>query len=695
MKWTNVIAGLLLFSLHASGENRSDPSFTQALTEADRLCDTAAGKAYDGEFGKVVAPRLGDIVRDCTRNLGPKINFQVVFVFGLNGKVQQVLTAGDQPAAVCVGDKLRDLQLPAPPHAGWPVKLSINIGPDNAPTLLTSALKLMSTGTWEVDATISHGAKMRVHGLLKGEDFDLTLEPEGQNAVRQIALKDKIWVSYDGGKTWKLEVGAEQATFRRVYNFVHDPIRPGITLPALEVADQQKHDGETWMHLRQKISDKNPAGGERMEYWIAISQDSQRNGVRRYEGPVTEPGHEKEPLHCAATYQPANDKTIQPPSNGDSSQKKESGESASPDSSFAVDSLKYSRDFYSKIHLVAIANISFGPGGTVEFKYDRYPNGGPERIQAGDGEFARKNGKDWLKSNDWGETGKPVDAQTSKRLNNWIGLINARLNGEAASNDSSEGATVLKFVGKEADNDREELVFEESKEKPKSSSYPRISFTRSAGGKDRQGLLSHFVGPIRLGAREAMVKISFSHLVAVNIQETAAASPPQTSSPAVVQKTEASVSLLDGKLQIDVPPDFVRESNDPKEPKTLAKFSREDGAWGAVLRGTHGLTPDQLDGYLKMRVAEYSKGFSWLPKGTHLQWLRKDIVVIEGRKWADWRYVPVKGKNDYRNSPVYTRFLTTSYKGQLLEINFTSNLNMDPELKKEIDRIMESVHLEE
>ena len=98
-----------------------------------------------------------------------------------------------------------------------------------------------------------------------------------------------------------------------------------------------------------------------------------------------------------------------------------------------------------------------------------------------------------------------------------------------------------------------------------------------------------------------------------------------------------------------------------------------------------GLTPDKLDGYLKMRVAEYSKGFNWLPKDSHLQWLKKDIVSIDGRKWADWRYVPMlKGTKDYSHSPVYTRFLTTSYKGQLLEITFTSNLNTEPELKQEI-----------
>jgi hypothetical protein len=75
------------------------------------------------------------------------------------------------------------------------------------------------------------------------------------------------------------------------------------------------------------------------------------------------------------------------------------------DAKFAADNLKYSRDFYSKVHLVAIAKLDFGPGGTAEFKYDRYPNGGPERIQAGnEEEFARKDGKTWLRSNDWVKT---------------------------------------------------------------------------------------------------------------------------------------------------------------------------------------------------------------------------------------------------------------------------------------------------
>ena len=157
-----------------------------------------------------------------------------------------------------------------------------------------------------------------------------------------------------------------------------------------------------------------------------------------------------------------------------------------------------------------------------------------------------------------------------------------------------------------------------------------------------------------------------------------------------------TVSLLDSKLKLDIPSDFSRDPDDPKEPKTVAKFSGPDGAWGTVLRGMHGLTPDQLEGYLKKRVAEYNKGFKWLPKDSHLQWLKKEIVTIDGRKWADWSFVPImKGRKDYSHNPVYTRNLTTSYKGQLLEINFTSNLNTDPQIKREIDHIMDSVHLEE
>jgi hypothetical protein len=359
------------------------------------------------------------------------------------------------------------------------------------------------------------------------------------------------------------------------------------------------------------------------------------------------------------------------------------------DAKSGAENMKYSREAYSKIHMVAITKLEFEAPPAAEFKYDRYPNGGPERIQSDEGkEFARKDGKTWLVSNDWGETGEPVDAQTAKRLNNWISVIDNRLNSDAP----------LKFVKKEDTAEQSEFVFEESKGKGKAG---RFVFGKYKNAKDTDPpILDHYSGPMQLGTHEAKVDIKFSYLVSVQIKDVAEKSSTPAPSANTVAATSApqpgEVSLLDGKFRIDIPPDFKREADDPKEPKTLAKFAREDGAWGSVLRGTHGLTPDQLDGYIKMRVGEYSKGFKWLPKDAHLQWLHKEIVTINGWKWADWSFVPMlKGKKDYRNSPVYSRNLTTSYKGQLLEINFTTNLTTDPALKDEIDKIMASVRLEQ
>lgn len=512
------------------------------------------------------------------------------------------------------------------------------------------------------------------------------------------------------------------------------------------------------------------------------------------------------------------------------------------DAKSGAENLKYSRETYSKIHMVAIAKLEFEAPPAAEFKYDRYPNGGAERIQSGDGEeYARKDGKTWLKSNDWGETGEPVDAQTAKRLNNWIGVIDSRLNSTAP----------LKLVSSNAGKANEVVFEEETKGKGQA---PRFVFEKH--DNEHPPLLREFSGPMKLGTHDAKIDIKFSYLIAVQIQDvnehpTAGASAsPSSPTPTSAAKTAletksqsknsdpdadlvnrgiekgkkgdlsgaiadfdraikldprdalayqnrayakrlkkdpagaiadytraieldpnsadayynrgnvktdrndldgaiadydrtieldpkyshafhnravakkkngdangaeadfkrageidpelappamSTITLLDGKLKIDVPSDFKREPDDPKEPKTLAKFAHnaEGGAWGTVLRGTHGLKPEELNDYMKKRVAEYSKGFR-LPKGAHLQWLHKEVVTINGWKWADWSFVPMlKGKKDWRNNPVYTRNLTTSYKGQLLEINFTTNLTTDPELKDEIDKIIASVRIEE
>jgi hypothetical protein len=155
-----------------------------------------------------------------------------------------------------------------------------------------------------------------------------------------------------------------------------------------------------------------------------------------------------------------------------------------------------------------------------------------------------------------------------------------------------------------------------------------------------------------------------------------------------------TLSLLDGKLKLDLGDSFTQEMEAKADKKSeLAHFAaRDSDGWGAITRGTHGLKPDGLTAYMQRKVAEYTKGLSWLP---NLKWLKKEIVTINGRQWADMRYIAPRDKPaNPRDGLLYTRILATSYEGQLLEILFTSNTDENPVLKDQIDKVMESVQLE-
>src|ERR1700757_2412889 len=90
---------------------------------------------------------------------------------------------------------------------------------------------------------------------------------------------------------------------------------------------------------------------------------------------------------------------------------------AQDDAKIVADNLTYSREFYAGVHFSAIASLP------VSFAYDRYPDNGPERIRSDDGTFARKHGKPWLKSSDWGETGQTASRETARKLDGWIKLV--------------------------------------------------------------------------------------------------------------------------------------------------------------------------------------------------------------------------------------------------------------------------------
>jgi hypothetical protein len=156
---------------------------------------------------------------------------------------------------------------------------------------------------------------------------------------------------------------------------------------------------------------------------------------------------------------------------------------------------------------------------------------------------------------------------------------------------------------------------------------------------------------------------------------------------------QSAVTLLDGKLKLELADAFAADASHSSKQSIADYKARNSDGWGSILRGTHGLQPDGLDDYAKKKVADYTKGLSWLPR---LNWLKNEIVTINGRKWADLRFIaPRKDAKDPRDGLMYTRIFATSYGGQLLEIMFTSNTDPNPALKDKIDKVIESVRLED
>ena len=150
--------------------------------------------------------------------------------------------------------------------------------------------------------------------------------------------------------------------------------------------------------------------------------------------------------------------------------------------------------------------------------------------------------------------------------------------------------------------------------------------------------------------------------------------------------------LLDGKLTLDLGDGFAPDNDKTAPKQSIAEYkARKGDAWGSVLRGTHGLQPDGLNAYMTRKVVEYTKGLSWVP---HLNWLKKEIVTIDGRPWTDLVFIgQPDGAKGPRDGLMYTRIFATSYGGQLLEIMFTSNTDPDPATKTKIDHVIESVKL--
>jgi hypothetical protein len=171
---------------------------------------------------------------------------------------------------------------------------------------LVTAQKKMAAGVWEVQGTIAGPETIKVQGLLSGRDFDLTVSGGDDPPVRQIVIKDKGWLTKDGGKTWK----STSSEDRLMYNLTHGPLITDRMQPEFEEAGREEHDGEVWQHVRMKVSEKLESEDDRPHYWVAVDAKSEATSVRRYEGAGVIQGNV---LHCKLDYAPSKEKAIPPP----------------------------------------------------------------------------------------------------------------------------------------------------------------------------------------------------------------------------------------------------------------------------------------------------------------------------------------------------------------------------------------------
>ena len=671
----------------------------------------------------------------------------------------------------------------APVGFAKPQRKSAGVGRENPDALVNAAMKNMETGVWSVNGTVSVKKTIKLHGLLSGEDFDLSMDPGVKPGVpmRGIVIKDKAWVCSDG-ETWH----AGRSDDRLLYNWAHVPIMADRQLPPFVKVGSEQRNGQTWLHVRLRVPERNVNPKELPQYWIVVDSHGQAQYIGHAEMPMFSQAR-KEVMYCSFDYAPAKEKIAPPPLGP-----------PIDDKSYGFNDIEQHKfDWKGKIVRIEVTPKILGSEQTGEDTYRAFLKDTATPSHYGIVEFphdalvklgflkktvsGRHALEDLEKMDVLGRTeGEPTSfyvqvipigekpaARTlaigAKLVRDPDGSVSytwgndeqetVKSSPAAAASDASDGDLVNRGIEKAKNGDLDGAIADfnsaiqlnpkddapyynraQAKKLKKDAAGAVADYTRAielgstnpaaynnrgnarAENNDWDGAISDYTRAIELKSDYARAyynravarkEKSDANGAAADFKRARQLDPELVGKESVPDSSNNSnkandtgagtmVSLLDGKLKLDIPSDFSRDADDPKKPKTLAKFSGPDGAWGEVLRGTHGLTPDKLEGYLKMRVTEYSKGFNWLPKDSHLQWLKKDIVTIDGRKWADWRYVPMlKETKDYSHSPVYTRFLTTSYKGQLLEITFTSNLNTDPKLKHEIDRIMDSVHLEE
>jgi tetratricopeptide (TPR) repeat protein len=206
--------------------------------------------------------------------------------------------------------------------------------------------------------------------------------------------------------------------------------------------------------------------------------------------------------------------------------------SQAQDAKIVADNLEFSREFYSGVHVSAIAESA------PSFGYQRYPDNGPERIQCDQGTFARKQrGKPWLRSEDWGESGRTVDPQVARKLDGWVKLVEAAFDFAPSE---------VKLAKKSREGVRVEWIFEARAANQKVPPV-RLTFARPLYDKSSNALLHGFEGllPAGGGKTRERVKLSFGYFVAASGFELSEAAWENLETPKELENKPIDLTKID------------------------------------------------------------------------------------------------------------------------------------------------------
>jgi tetratricopeptide (TPR) repeat protein len=525
-------------------------------------------------------------------------------------------------------------------------------------------MKNMSSGVWSVNGTVKSKKTIKLHGLLSGEDFDLSMEPgtKPDTPLRGIVIKDKAWVCSDG-ETWH----AGRPDDRLIYNWAHVPIMADLKLPPFEKVGSEQRIGQTWLHLRLKVPEKKIDPKELPQYWLVLDSQGQAQYIGHTEMPTFSQAT-KQTIYCSLDYAPSTEKIVPPPLGPPVDEKaygfndieqhkfdwkgrivrievtprilesKQIGEdmyraflkdTATPKHYGVVEfphdtlvKLGFLKKIVSGAHawkdLEKMGALGRTEGEPVSFYVQVIPIGekpaaravavGSKLIRDPDGSVSYIWETQSPQAPDQSSESDRSDAPGEELVNRGIEKAkDGDLDGAIANfdraielNPNDDVPYYNRAQAKRLKKDTAGAIADYTRAIELGSTNPAASNNRGNArveNNDRDGAIADFTRAIEL--KPDYARAYYNRAVAKKAKGDAsgaaadfkraqeldpklvgegAVTDSSSNAAAANSGAETIVILLDGKLKLDIPPDFSRDPADPKNPKTLAKFSGPDGS---------------------------------------------------------------------------------------------------------------------